>query len=162
GYFFYSRLLFYFSLLARDRLAYDERLFILRWEVMSYLITLLAPGMVTWTLVTLAPAGWLAMGLALAVLGLPSRTLLEEAIAAEDLNKVHLAQAALTTTLTLHDALSALESLAYRLLDWGDFRVYRSSAHGDPDLLYRSAHGRPDRWTPSPALEGVRAEVIAG
>ncbi|MFN2316515.1 MAG: GAF domain-containing protein, partial [Gemmatimonadales bacterium] len=163
SYFFYSRFLFYFSLLARERLAVDERLFILRWEVMSYLITLLAAGMVTWTLVALAPAGWLAMGLALSVLGLLSRTLLEEAIAAEDLNKVHLAQAALTTTVTLHDALSALESLAYRLLDWGDFRVYRANEHHrEPELIYRSAHGRPDRWAPSAALEGVRAEVLTG
>lgn len=161
SYFFYSRFLFYFSLLARERLAVDERLFILRWEVMSYLITLLAAGMATWTLVTLAPAGWLAMGLALAVLGLLSRTLLEEAIAAEDLNKVHLAQAALTTTVTLHEAFSALEVLAYRLLDWGDYRVYRANEHRrDPELIYRSAHGRPDRWAPSAALEGVRAEVL--
>lgn len=163
SYFFFSRFLFYFSLLVRERLVIEERLFILRWEVMSYLITLLTTGLLTWTLVTLAPAGWLAMGLAMAVLGLLSRTLLEEAIAAEDLNKVHLAQAALTTTVTLHDALSALESLAYRLLDWGDFRVYRTSELSrEPELIYRSTHGRPDRWAPSAALEGVRAEVLTG
>lgn len=161
--FFFSRLLFYFSLLVRERLELDERLFILRWEVMSYLVTLLATGLVTWSLVSLAPTGWLAMGLAMAGLGLLSRTLLEEAIAAEDLNKVHLAQAALTTTVTLQDALQALESLAYRLLDWGDFRVYRAGGRGqEPALLYRSVHGRPDRWPPSAALDGMRADVLAG
>lgn len=160
--FILSRFLFYFSLLVRERLALDERLFILRWEVVAYLVTLLGGGLVTWSLVTLAPTGWLAMGLAMAGMGLLSRTLLEEAIAAEDLNKVHLAQAALTTTVTLREALRELETLAYRLLDWGDFRVYRSGASGqDPVMLYRAVHGRPDRWPPSAALEGLRTEVIA-
>lgn len=160
GYFLFSRLLFYFSLLLRERLTGDERLFILRWEVTSYLVTVLATGLVVWSVLSLAPTGWLAMGLAMGGLGLLSRMLLEEAIAAEDLNKVHLAQAALSTTVTVRDALAAIEELAYRLLDWGDFRVYRAAA-GDPVLLYRAEHGRPDRGAPAPSLDGVRTEVLA-
>jgi methyl-accepting chemotaxis protein len=161
-YFYFSRQLFYFSLLVRDQLGVEDRLFILRWEVMSYLITLLATGLTLWGLVSLAPTGWLAMGLAMAVLGMLSRTLLEEAIAAEDLNKAHLAQSTLTTSVTLQGALEALEDLAYRLLDWGDFRIYRASAPGgDPVLLYRAARGRPGRMRPAAALEPLRAEVLA-
>lgn len=161
AYFFFSRALFYFSLLVRDRLALDERLFILRWEIVSYLVTLMATGLVVWAVVTLAPTGWVAMGLAMGVLGLLSRTLLEEAIAAEDLNKVHLAQAALTTTVTLQGALEALENLAYRLLDWGDLRIYRLVPGGaDPVLVYRAANGRPRRGNPPTALEAIRAAVL--
>lgn len=160
-YFLFTRLLFYFSLLVRSKLELDERLFILRWEVVSYVVTLLASGLAVWTLVTLAPAGWLAMGLAMAVLGLLSRTLLEEAIAAEDLNKVHLAQAALTTTVTLQGALEEIEALAYRLLDWGDFRIYRAGPGAEPAaLIYRAGNGRPQRRPPAPALEALRAGVI--
>lgn len=161
-YFFFSRQLFYFSLLARDQLDAEDRLFILRWEVMSYLITLLATGLILWGLVTLAPTGWLAIGLAMTVLGMLSRTLLEEAIAAEDLNKAHLAQSTLTTSVTLQEALESLEDLAYRLLDWGDFRVYRAGVSGGPPtLLFRATRGRPGRMRPAGVLEPVRAEVLA-
>lgn len=159
--FLFSRLLFYFSLLARDRLALDERLFILRWEIVAFLGTVVATGVVVWSVTALAPAGWLAVGVALGFLGLMSRTLLEEAIAAEDLNKVHLAQATLTTAVTLQDALEEIERLAYRLLDWGDFRIYRAHLdRGEFHLLHRSAGGRPGRRPPAAALEAIRAEVV--
>lgn len=161
AWFFFSRVLFYFSLLVRDKLELDERLFILRWEVVSYLATLVATALLVWTLTSLAPTGWLAMALAMGGLGLLSRTLLEDAIAAEDLSKVHLAQAALTTTVTLQSALEEIETLAYRLLDWGDFRVFRSAVDGsEATLLYRGANGRPGRRAPPTALEQARAEVV--
>lgn len=162
AWFVFSRGLFYLSLLARDKLEVGERLFILRWEIVSFLATIVASGLVVWTITALAPTGWVAMALAMAVLGLLSRTLMEEAIAAEDLSKVHLAQAALTTTVTLQGALEEIEALAYRLLDWGDFRVYRAGARpSDSTLIYRAHAGRPNRYSPHPALESLRAEVLA-
>ncbi|HKP30381.1 MAG TPA: hypothetical protein VJU15_13300, partial [Gemmatimonadales bacterium] len=90
AYFLSSRSLFYFSLLVRAKLPLEERLFILRWEVVGYLVTCLGAGVVIWSLNTLSPAGWVAILLTLGVVGLFARTLIEEAIAAEDLNKVHL------------------------------------------------------------------------
>jgi len=162
AWFVFSRGLFYLSLLARDKLEVGERLFILRWEIVSFLATVAATGLVVWTITALAPTGWVAMALAMAVLGLLSRTLMEEAIAAEDLSKIHLAQAALTTTVTLQAALEEIEVLAYRLLDWGDLRVYRAGARPtESTMLYRAHAGRPRRYSPHPALEPWRAEVIA-
>ena len=73
----------------------------------------------------LAPVGWVAVALALGVLGLLTRRILEEAIGAEDLNKVHLMEAAIASNATLQGSFAQIERLAYRLLDWGDFRVYR-------------------------------------
>ena len=78
-------------------------------------------------LATLAPVGWVAVALALGVLGLLTRQILDEAIGAEDLNKVHLMEAAIASNATLQGSFTQIERLAYRLLDWGDFRVYRVS-----------------------------------
>ena len=41
-YFFSARSLFYFTLLVRDKLEYVEKILILRWEIISYLLTLIA------------------------------------------------------------------------------------------------------------------------
>ena len=41
-YFFATRALFYFTLLLRDKLEYAEKILILRWEIISYLLTLIA------------------------------------------------------------------------------------------------------------------------
>ena len=41
-YFFASRALFYFTLLVRDKLEHAEKILILRWEIISYLLTLIA------------------------------------------------------------------------------------------------------------------------
>ena len=160
-YFAASRVLFYLSLLLRQKLEVEERIFILRWEVVSYLVTLLAAGVVVWALASLVPAGWVAVLLALTVSGLVIRTLLEEAISAEDLNKVHAMQGTLTSNISLRMSFEQVEQLAYRLLDWGDFRIYRNLPAG-PTLAYRAAQGRPDRTDPDPGLARFRARVFAG
>ena len=162
AWFVFSRGLFYLSLLARDKLEVGERLFILRWEIVSFLATMVATGLVVWTLTALAPTGWVAMGLAMAVLGVLSRTLMEEAIAAEDLSKIHLAQAALTTTVTLQAALEEIEALAFRLLDWGDMRIFRAGTGQAPStLLYRAKAGRVGRRSLHPAIEPLRNDVLS-
>jgi methyl-accepting chemotaxis protein len=158
-YFFLSRALFYFSLLIRNKLESAEKILILRWEIGSYLLTLVACTIVVPTLANVAPAGWLAMGLTLGVLGLLTRTLLEAAIGAEDLNKVHLMEAAIASNPTLQGSFTQIERLAYRLLDWGDFRVYRVTG-SQTALAFRSSIGRPNRSEPSDALALLRQEVL--
>jgi len=133
SYFVVSRVLFYLSLLLRRKLAVDERLFILRWEMVSFLMTMLGTAIIVWSLAQLNPAGWAVVALALTVSGLVARTLLEEAIAAEDLNKVHALQGTLTSNLTLRESFAQIEQLANRLLDWTDLRVYRVG-NGAPAL----------------------------
>jgi methyl-accepting chemotaxis protein len=110
-------------------------------------------------LATLAPVGWVAVALALGVLGLLTRQILDEAIGAEDLNKVHLMEAAIASNATLQGSFTQIERLAYRLLDWGDFRVYRVS-RSEVSLAYRASLGRPDRGEPSAVLAPLRREVV--
>ncbi len=159
-YFFATRALFYFTLLVRDKLEYAEKVLILRWEIISYLLTLIGSVVVVAALQVLSPAGWLAVALALGVLGALTRQILEEAIGAEDLNKVHLMEASIASNATLQGSFDQIERLAYRLLDWGDFRIYRV-ADGGAQLVYRGALGRPDRGDPPPSMAAVRGAVIA-
>jgi methyl-accepting chemotaxis protein len=158
-YFFLTRALFYFSLLIRRKLESAEKILILRWEISSYLLSLIAATIVVAALATLAPVGWVAVGLALGVLGLLTRQILDEAIGAEDLNKVHLMEAAIASNATLQGSFSQIERLAYRLLDWGDFRVYRANG-SEMSLAFRASIGREDRDAPAAAIGPLRHEVI--
>ena len=158
-YFFLTRALFYFSLLIRNKLESAEKILILRWEISSYLLTLMAVTLVIWTLANMAPVGWLAVALVLGVVGLLARHILDEAIGAEDLNKVHLMETAIASNATLQGSFTQIERLAYRLLDWGDFRVYRAISSGTV-LAYRATGGRPDRPEPPIALQLLRQEVL--
>ncbi|HEY7504895.1 MAG TPA: methyl-accepting chemotaxis protein [Gemmatimonadales bacterium] len=159
-YFFSTRSLFYFTLLVRDKLEYAEKILILRWEIISYLLSLIAAIVVVATIQTLAPVGWVAVGLALGVLGLLTRKIIEEAIGAEDLNKVHLMETAIASNATLQGSFDQIERLAYRLLDWGDFRIYRLDG-SELTLAYRGAYGRPDRGDPPAALDPIRQDALA-
>ncbi|HET6836413.1 MAG TPA: methyl-accepting chemotaxis protein [Gemmatimonadales bacterium] len=158
-YFFLTRALFYFSLMIRNKLESAEKILILRWEISSYLLTLMAVTLVIWTLANMAPVGWVAVALVLGVVGLLARHILDEAIGAEDLNKVHLMESAIASNATLQGSFTQIERLAYRLLDWGDFRVYRVTPSGTA-LAYRAAGGRPDRGEPPGALQALRQEVL--
>jgi methyl-accepting chemotaxis protein len=158
-YFFVSKALFYFTLLIRNKLESAEKILILRWEISSYLLTLIATTIVVTGLATLAPVGWLAVALALGVLGLLTRQILEEAIGAEDLNKVHLMEGSIASNATLQGSFTQIERLAYRLLDWGDFRVYRVSG-GDTSLVYRAVVGRENREEPAAVIAPLRKEVV--
>ncbi|MEO7984891.1 MAG: methyl-accepting chemotaxis protein [Gemmatimonadales bacterium] len=159
-YFFISRALFYFTLLVRDKLEYVEKILILRWEIISYLLTLIATVIIVAGIRTLAPAGWLAVSLALGVLGVLTRRILEEAIGAEDLNKVHMMEASIASNATLQGSFGQIERLAYRLLDWTDFRVYRVTPTG-PMLAYRGTLARTGSGEAPAGAEPFRLEAMS-
>jgi methyl-accepting chemotaxis protein len=158
-YFFLNKALFYFSLLIRRKLESAEKILILRWEIISYLATLIAATIVTLSLSRLTPVGWLAVGLALGAIGMLIRQVLDEAIGAEDLNKVHLMEAAIASNATLQGSFAQIERLAYRLLDWGDFRVYRVNG-AEASLAFRALGGRENRGDPTAGTVPLRQEVV--
>jgi len=160
-YFFSSRALFYFTLLLRDKLESEERLLILRYEVVSYLLTIGAAVIVVGAIYLLNPPGWIAVLSVVGVFGLLTKKILEEAIAAEDLNKVHLMETAITTNVTLLDSFQQIERLAHRLLDWGDLRIYRVDEQGGVALAYRGEVGRGGRGEVAEELEPLRQQALA-
>lgn len=160
AYFVASRTLFYFTLLIRDKLERDERLFILRYELVAYFASIIAAVIVVAAVVAWPPVTWIFIAAMLGAMGLLFKRMLEEAISAEELNKIHAMEAVITSNISLRDSFGRIERLAHRLVDWGDFRIYRRAPEGYV-LAYRSAEGRPGRGDPSPDTVVLRQQVIA-
>jgi len=158
-YFFFTRALFYFTLLVRGKLEAHEGLMILRYEILAYLLTLIAAVVSGGAIMALPPEGWITVLAVLGVLGLLTKRILEEAIAAEELNKIALRERIITSNLTLGDAFTQLEKLANRVLDWGDFRIYRLREE-QPVLVYRGALGWEGRGDPPFDSAALRAMAI--
>lgn len=158
-YFFTSRLLFYFTLLFRQKLESDERLVILRYELLTYLLTSIAVFVMVGAIHTLSPVGWVTVMLVIGFIGLLTKRILEDAIGAEELNKVHVREKVISGNLSLQDSFAEMERLAHRLLDWGDMRVYRSAGAGAA-LIYRGMYGRQERSEPLYDADTLRTQVL--
>jgi methyl-accepting chemotaxis protein len=158
-YFFFTRALFYFTLLLRGKLEPHERLMILRYEVLAYLLTIIGAVIAAGALLALPPEGWATVLVVLAVLGMLTTRILEEAIAAEELNKIHARERIITSNMSLQDAFSELERMANRVLDWSDFRIFRVR-DGGTSLVYRGALGWPNRGDPPFDSPLLRARVV--
>ncbi len=159
SYFFFSRCLFYFTLLVRGKLEPHERLMLLRYEVLSYMLTLIGAVICAAAIRALPLEAWLSVVGVVAMLGLLTKRILEEAIGAEELNKIHARERVITSNLSLQDAFTQLEQMANRVLDWSDFRIYRAQA-GATTLVYRGAIGWPDRGDPPFDAAALRASAI--
>ena len=140
AHFVFSRGLLYCTLLIRDKLFPDERSLILRYEVMAFgagsiavLASLIAIAAVGWT-------GWVVVAFVLVFAGLLLKRILEEAVAAEELNKIHAMEQVVASDMNLGESLHQLERLANRLVDWNGFRIWRLSG-GSLRLIYQSGEG---------------------
>jgi methyl-accepting chemotaxis protein len=161
AYFVFGRLLFYFSLIIRAKLEPSERMLIIRYEVIAYAATVLATATVVAVVVSWSPGAWVIVGLVVAFLGLLLKQMIEEAISAEELNKIHAMEAVITSNVSLDDSFRRIERLAHRLVDWGDFRIYRLQ-DGQMTLAYRSDQGRSGRGEPSEDTVALRRQVVTG
>src|SRR5204863_478442 len=91
-------------------------------------------------------------------LGLLLKQMIDEAISAEELNKIHAMEAVITANISLADSFQRIERLAHRLVDWGDFRIYR--LHDSVlSLVHRSERGREGRGEPSEDITALRRAV---
>src|SRR3989475_11666790 len=162
GDFLSSRTLFYLSLLVRGKLELGERMLILRYEMLAYFATLIGTAAVVSVVVAWPPIAWVFVAPVLVGLDLLLKMMLEEAVSAEELNKIHAMEAVITSNLSLEDSFRRIERLAHRLVDWGDFRIYRRQ-DGGLSLAYHSAIGREGRSDPSSETVELRhAAVRAG
>lgn len=158
AYFLFGRVLFYFSLIVRAKLEPAERLMIIRYEVIAYAATMLAATIFVSAVIAFRPIAWILVGLVLTFLGLLLKQMIEEAISAEELNKIHAMEAVIASNVSLRDSFERIERLAHRLVDWGDFRIYRLH-EGRMTLAHRSERGRPARGEPSPDTVALRESV---
>ena len=158
AYFVFGRVLFYFSLIIRSKLEPAERLMIVRYEVIAYAATLFATTIFVGAVIAWSFGAWILVGLVLTFLGLLLKQMIEEAISAEELNKIHAMEAVITANISLADSFQRIERLAHRLVDWGDFRIYRLH-EGQMTLAHRSDRGRENRGDPSADTMALRRSV---
>jgi len=159
AYFLFARMLFYFSLIIRAKLEPAERMMIVRYEVIGYAATVLAATIFVGAVAAWSFGAWILVGLVLTFLGLLLKQMVEEAISAEELNKIHAMEAVITANISLEDSFQRIERLAHRLVDWGDFRIYRLHENA-MTLVHRSEQGRAGRGEPSEDTAALRRVVV--
>ncbi len=148
SYFLVSRSLLYFTLLFRDKLLEEEKSLILRYEVMGFGASTVATAITLVSVTLLGPGGWALVGLVLVVAGLLVKRILEEAVAAEELNKILAMEQVVSSDIGLADSFRRIEALAHRLVDWDNFRILRVQQDGlwlvwDQTEGYLSSPRRP-------------------
>ena len=140
SYFILSRALLYFSLLWRDKLLEEEKSLILRYEVIGFGAGLIAVAVVLATISSIGPVGWVFVGAMLVVVGVLVKRIFEEAVSAEELNKILAMEQVVSSDMSLADAFLRIEALAHRLVDWREFRILRVQG-GGPQLAWSSSLG---------------------
>ncbi len=163
AYFLISRALLYFTLILRDKLLEEEKSLILRYEVIGFGAGAIAVSIIIITISELGPSGWVVVGILLGLGGLLVRRILEEAVAAEELNKILAMEQVVSSDVGLGDAFRRIEALAHRLVDWRSFSIYR--LQGDRlTLVWNQATGYIDHAESIPAMDDAlrRTALVEG
>ena len=159
--FLLSRGLLYFSLLIRGKLLPDERSLLLRYEVLTYGAGAAGVAVLIGALQLVGVASSAVVALVLGFGGLLFKRIIEESIAAEELNTILAMEQVVSSEHGLSDAIRRIESLAHRLVDWRALRIIRVEG-GRHVTVYRGGEGLlaspvdADR-----AGEGIRTLALA-
>ncbi len=135
-----SRGLLYFSLLLRGKLLPEERSLLLRYEVLTYGAGAAGVAVLVGALQLIGVASSAVVALVLGFGGLLFKRIIEESIAAEELNTILAMEQVVSSDRGLADAIGRIESLAHRLVDWRALRITR--VEGDREfVVYRGGEG---------------------
>jgi methyl-accepting chemotaxis protein len=159
SHFILSRGLLYFSLIVRDKLLPGERSLILRYEVLSYGAGASAVAVMIASLHALGVVGSWVVAFVMAFAGLLLKRIVEESIAAEELNTVLAMEQVVAADRGLAEAFRRIESLAHRLVDWRALRISRFEG-GELLLVYRGGEGLLDPPPPA-STEGATLRALA-
>ena len=159
-YFGFTRILSYFTLLVRGKLNVEERMFILRYELVVYGLTAGAAAAVVFAATQLPPLAWPLVVLPLIMASVLFKQILEEAIQAEELTKIQGMELVVTSNVGLEEALVEIEALAHRILDWRSFRIYSKDDEG-LHLAYRGSLGPGASDEIAGDLDDLRQEVCS-
>lgn len=160
AYFVASRMLLYFTLLLRDKLVDEEKSLILRYEVIAFGASAIAVALILLTVLNLSPVGWGVVGVVLLGAGLLVKRILEESIAAEELNKILAMEQIVSSDVDIADAFRRIQLLAHRLVDWQTFRISRLE-EGALQQIWSGDLGYLETETDlRPELAALRAESL--
>jgi methyl-accepting chemotaxis protein len=161
AYFLGSRLLLYFTLLLRDKLLEEEKSLMLRYEVIAFGAGAIAAVLIVYTATNYGPMAWLVAGIALGGMGLLFKRILEESIAAEELNKILAMEQIVSSDVSLADSFQRIQALAHRLVDWGEFRISRLNDDGALQYVWHGDDGYfVSPRVPDASLDRLRDEVL--
>jgi methyl-accepting chemotaxis protein len=159
-YYAFSRALYYFTLALRKKLTAAEGQFILRYEALTYGIMYACAASIVVTAEFLPPITWLFIGMLFVFGSYATKRIIEEAIHAEQLTKIHAMESVISSNVDIDESLAQLERLAHRILDWNDFRVYKRVDESF-ELLYRGTEAEYVGGEVPAALEDLRDQVVA-
>jgi methyl-accepting chemotaxis protein len=141
--FVFSRGLLYFSLLIRGKLLPDERSLLLRYEVLTYGAGAAGVAVLVGALQLVGFASSAVVALVLAFAGLLFKRIIEESIAAEELNTILAMEQVVSSDRGLAEAIWRIDSLAHRLVDWRTLRITRADSDTQ-QVIYRGGEGLLD------------------
>ncbi len=154
-----ARALQYLSLIIRSKLSPEERSLILRYEVIGLGASSIFLAAMLAALAALEPPGVLLVAVMLGFAGLLLKRILEESIAAEELNTVLAMEAAVAADASAATAIARLERMAHRLLEWKEMRVLRWDGR-EARLVYRTGTGAVEPPEPAPR-DGTTLRALA-
>jgi hypothetical protein len=140
AHFVISRGLLYFSLILRGKLLADERSLILRYEILTYGAGSAAVATIVGALQILGWLGTIIVAFVLIFAGLLLKRIIEESIAAEELNTILAMEQVVSSDRGLGDAILQIQALAHRLIDWRELRITRIDS-GRQLLAYVAGQG---------------------
>jgi methyl-accepting chemotaxis protein len=139
SHFILNRAALYGTLLTRNKLLPDERALILRYEVIVFFASIVASIAILLAIAHIGKAGWIVLAAFLLIAGMLLRRILEEAVAAEELNRIH-AMDLVASDDSLEDSFRRIALFASRLVNWRDFRILRLE-DGEPRVVFSVGEG---------------------
>jgi methyl-accepting chemotaxis protein len=152
AHFLINRAALYANLLSRNKLMPEEQALILRYEVIVFFASAVASVAILVSIAYVGKTAWIVIAVLLLFAGMLLRRILEEAVAAEELNRIHSLDTVVSADGTLEDSFNRIASFANRLVNWRDFRILRLD-DGKPRVVYTVREGLLSE--PRPANSGM-------
>src|SRR5687768_2116066 len=141
AHFLLSRAALYATLITRNKLLPDEKALILRYEVIVFIASMVASVSILIALAFIGRTGWIVLGVLLLFGAMLLRRILEEAVAAEELNRIHAMDMVVSADGSLDESFRRIAAFANRLVNWRDFRILRLDGDGEPLVHFNVREG---------------------
>jgi methyl-accepting chemotaxis protein len=142
AHFILNRAALYATLLTRNKLLPDEQALILRYEVIVFIASMVASVAILAALAHIGKTGWAVLAVLLLFAAMLLRRILEEAVEAEELNRIHAMDTVVSSDGNLEESFRRIATLANRLVNWRDFRILRvDGSAGDAMVVFSAREG---------------------
>jgi methyl-accepting chemotaxis protein len=140
AHFLVNRAALYATLLTRKKLMPEEQALILRYEVIVFFASAVASVTLLVAIAFLGSVAWIIVAVLLLFAGMLLKRILEEAVAAEELNRIHSLDTVVSADGSLEESFKRIAAFASRLVNWHDFRILRLEG-GEPRVVFTVRDG---------------------